>query len=1037
MQTVDIAGMQVPVNPGDPGWIPHTNLVLTPTTRRNLQKILHPLLSGYNVLLVGDAGVGKNALVYYINQLRKQPTIRYSFNEDTLPEDLVGAYRIDPRTHNFVWSDGPLAYAIRTGGTFVADEMNLSPPEVLKRFYSVFTDRYLQLLEGDSTVIRAGDGFNFVATQNPAEGFEGRKNLPREIQKYFATVYIDPYPVDELVEILSGLHPHLQRELIELAVRFNMSVEQLVTTRKLGARDLERYHFNIRNLNRLAARLNNDSHGLPELVDIYFRPFRTADDRKQLETLIREHFSEIDGTAAGVFAVPEDLESITHDSTIEIHIDSQKHCVDIGRSHLQCDPTVNDAEFQNRLIASFDDFPPVSSARPVLEAMARAVEHCENVLLECEADVEPEDYVHFFADLQGKDMAVITLSRGMHTADVLGGLKPAGSGGDAVEWVDGPLTTAVRRGDYILLKGLEAAGPELVEKLNMMLDDARALVLPPESGENTPLQLKESARIFALKYFRNQRSTPSISRAFRNRFSAIVVRPIVDAESLREIVAARLGLNEDDANRSIFEAMVSFHLFIRERSARREIGSGNIQPYQFGLTNLRRWCEHIRRSLHAGTVDDRQAMDLLVRGAGVAYLNEISDPPERERMAAALLKLMEGIEPAELARQFQVQSKKKIIKERSDFKRIWWDQKEHWRKAHTGKFKPKLEGRELKRGIEINTPETGGQMKEGPDAWYGSDTQGNKGQGEPGAGGGAWGYRTEELYREFLKKRRALWEYNMGVTLEDFKDTFEAEIQRVTIDFDRLLDPQVDITRRYMPQGSRIDARRYLAYLNGKGDGRVFDRTTVNVDEDRLKGVEIIFAVNKGRRIFNFEYSIATLVAIMSCSIILQGHELPFGVCGYSDLTNMKTAIDLSWFKKLEEDFDNAREEELFYGLARDWHGDTVPEFQLLDDMAESFSPDARTRILVIVSDFRGSRAKVTFEKDLNNEETYRLKETVERLSNRGVILLGVGVGARAISDYVFTESLQVGGENFANLPALMAGRVTELIHKHHNAAVL
>ncbi|MCB1320551.1 MAG: ATPase, partial [Leptospiraceae bacterium] len=324
-----------------------------------------------------------------------------------------------------------------------------------------------------------------------------------------------------------------------------------------------------------------------------------------------------------------------------------------------------------------------------------------------------------------------------------------------------------------------------------------------------------------------------------------------------------------------------------------------------------------------------------------------------------------------------------------------------------------------------------------PDAWYGSDTQGNKGQGEPGAGGGAWGYRTEELYREFLKKRRALWEYNMGVTLEDFKDTFEAEIQRVTIDFDRLLDPQVDITRRYMPQGSRIDARRYLAYLNGKGDGRVFDRTTVNVDEDRLKGVEIIFAVNKGRRIFNFEYSIATLVAIMSCSIILQGHELPFGVCGYSDLTNMKTAIDLSWFKKLEEDFDNAREEELFYGLARDWHGDTVPEFQLLDDMAESFSPDARTRILVIVSDFRGSRAKVTFEKDLNNEETYRLKETVERLSNRGVILLGVGVGARAISDYVFTESLQVGGENFANLPALMAGRVTELIHKHHNAAVL
>ncbi|MCR9144363.1 MAG: AAA family ATPase [bacterium] len=1104
MQTINIAGIDMPRYSEDPGWIPETRLVLTPTTTRNLQKILHPLKQGYNLLLVGDAGVGKNALIYYINQLRSHPTIRYSFNEDTLPEDLVGAYRIDPATHSFVWSDGPLAYAMRRGGTFVADEMNLSPPEVLKRFYSVFTDRSLQLLEGDSSEIAAGPGFNFVATQNPAEGFEGRKNLPREIQKYFATIYVDPYPHDELVEILSGLHPDLERDLIDGLVRANDGVERLLVDRKIASKDLERYHFNIRNLGRLASRLGATAQqdagrlAVEELSDIYMRPFRADEDQrlvfdaiqamvapKQDDAIVNAAGESAEagaGDSAGAAAAkalipwPEKFETLADHGAIgdeiEIHINSREGKIQIGRATLECEGAGDEIAFRNRVNQAFEDFPPVRASRPVLESIGRALEFSENILLECEADVEPEDYVHFFADLLGRRMVVITLSRGMHTADILGGLKPNAEAGnksgqsqnggngqsatDAVRWVDGPLTAAVRRGDLILLKGLEAAGPELVEKLNMLLDDAKALALPPESGETDPLYLKPGARIFAQKFFRLQRSTPSISRAFRNRFTALVVPPLSDDDSLKEIVASRLGVGEDDADpekiRDVVRAMVNFHTGIRERSDKREIGSGNLQPYQFGLTNLRRWCEHVRDGMQraaeaegevkaANQEDDRRLLHkYLIRGAGVAYINEISDPPERERVAKMLESLLAGLPLESLLDEFRKLSlKKKLNENRKTTKKIWWDQEEHWREANTGKFKPKMMGQDLKKGVNIDTPETGGNTKEGEDAWYGSDTQGNQGQGEPGAGGGSWGYRTEELYKEFLKKRRALWEYNIGVTLEDFKEIFEGEINRVTIDFDRLLDPQIDINRRYMSQGSRVDARRYLSYLAGRGDGRVFDKTTVTVDEDRLKGVEIIFAVNKGRRIFNFEYSIATLVAIMSCAIILENHQLPFGVAGYSDLTNMKKAIDLNWFRRLNDDTgsNSEQEAELFYGMAKEWHGDTVAEAQVLEELAGSFTPEARTRIIVMISDFRGARGKVTMEKDMHSDDTARLKQTVLDLTKRGIVLLGVGTGARTIADYVFPESVQVGGENFANLPALMAGRVTDLVHKHHNAAVM
>ncbi len=1053
-ESISIAGIKVPTYRRELPWVPETNLILTDTTRRNLQKILYPLRQGQNVLLVGDAGAGKNALIYYINQIRRHPTVRYSFNEDTLPEDLVGAYRIDPATHSFVWHDGPLAHAMRTGSTFVADEMNLAPPEVLKRFISVFTDGYLQILEGDATLIQAAPGFNFVATQNPAEGFEGRKNLPREIQKFFATVYIDSYPEAELVDILTGLYSEIPRALTQTLVRVNNRVELELLQKKIGLRDLERYHFNLRNLSRLARRvvddpLNPDSIPL-EIFDIFYKPFRTEEDLVRVRAIIKEEIEKTAGHSENpLSAIAHEVEAVFKDleaRAILVEIQSARKSAVIGRARVG-DTGQNGGspeDFALRAEVALREFPPVKTRLAVLEAIARGIEKGENVLLESDPDVEPEEYVEFFASLLGRRLTTITLSRGMHTTDILGGLKPVGgasmddAGGisSSVAWVDGPLTKAVREGDFILLKGLEAAGPELVEKLNMLTDDTRALSLPPESGTIEPIYLQEGARIFGLKYFRTQRSTPSISRAFRNRFSALVVPPVQDRESLREIVEVALNLEEAESELSgLADSMVSFHMMARDRARGREIGANNLQPYRYGLTNLERWSGHIRDSLlEEETLQGGGALEALVkRGAAIGYINEIADPEEREKIAKLLDSLLRGLPLEDILNQLQSQLKKKVVEKRNFKGRVWWDPNEHWREANTGKAKRKLEGGAVKKGVEINTPETGGRTKEGADAWYGEDTQGNKGQGEPGEGGGAWGYRTEELYQQFLKKRKILWEYNIGVTLEDFKEVFEKEIQRITINFDHLLDPRIDINRRYMSQGSRVDARRYLSYLAGRGDGRVFDKTTVDVEEDRLKGVEILFAVNKGRRIFNFEYSIATLVAIMSSAGILTNHNIPFGVVGYSDLTNNKRAIDMGWYKELLVDFDGSAEEQLFYGMARDWHGDTVAEYQIMDGLLDAFSPDARTRVVVIVSDFRGPRGKVTMEKDISAPETYHLKESVQTLMDRGVVLLGVGVGPRAIADVIFPEHLQVGGETFANLPALLAQKLTELIHRHHN----
>ncbi len=1028
MDYVRIAGLNILRYTGNPGWIPKTELILSPTTQSNLRKILPPLSYGHNLLLIGDAGVGKNALLYYINSLRSCPTIRYSFNEDTLPEDLVGAYRIDQGSKSFIWSDGPLIQAMRKGASFIADEMNLTGPEILKRFTSVFTDGYLQLLEGDSSTVKAQTGFTFIATQNPAEGFEGRKNLPREIRKYFTTIYIDPYSEEELVTILEGLYPELDQHLIHTIVRTNQKIEQLLMHHKIGANDLERYHFNLRNLKRLGERLrSHDSlDWQKDIDDIYIRPFRKPEDMKLIKHTIEENLG---------------IESIAEPRVINIYADSKTKKIHIGRASLDFLGQYNDNKninFTEAVEQAYALFPPLPQTLAALEAIARAIQQKENILLESMADVEPEDYVRFFSCLLGRRLQIINLSRGMHTADILGGLKPIVSSTESgsLTWIDGPLTAAVRAGDFILIRGLEAAGPELTEKLNMLLDDARALVLPPESGQKDPLLLHDHARIFALKFFRNQKSTPSISRAFRNRFSSIILESITDKESLLELTAHFLQVDTQvNEHREVLEAMVTFHCLIKEQTSQRKIGSANLSIYEFGLTNLRRWCSFIsqQQKENIGQQEQNQYKNLIYESAQLAYTNEISDREERQKVLNILDHLLDGLSVEKLIQALDIEeSKKKMIRQSTLKRRIWWDQEKHRREANTGKFKAKTYGRKLKKGIRINTPETGGKIKEGPDAWYGSDTQGNKGQGEPGSGGGAWGYRTEELYEEFIRKRRHLWSYDIDVSLEEFHSIFGSELQKIVLDFDHLLDPNPKIDRLYERQGSRVDIRRYLSYAEGKGDGRIFDKTTISVEDNRLKGIELVFLLNKGRRIFNFQYSIATLVSLMSVALLFKEHHVPFGVVGYSDLSNLKETANVIWYKKISQGCNLKQEKELFTGIAREWHGDTVQEGPILKKLATAFSPEARTKVLVMISDFRGFRAKASPNQELASHELKELKQTVDILGRQGVLTLGVGLGPRSLADALFVNHLSIGAENFSHLPTMMTTTLTELLHRHH-----
>lgn len=998
------------------------NLILTQTTIENLQKILFPLLDKKNILLVGDAGIGKNALVYYINKLRNQPTIRFSFNQDTLPEDLVGSFRILPS--GFVWQNGPLVESMENGFTFVADELNLAAPDILKRFISVLERKELGLLEKDGSNLKALDQFSLIATQNPSRGFEGRKPLPESISRLFTTIFLQPYSLDEQCEIISGLFTSVPAELVQQLTHYQQKLEQALWKGDIAADDLEHFHFNLRTAQRFWQRVEHfglektwNKELLRQVIHFYVSPFSNQDDKDKAASLFYELFPEQGPT------LKTELTQLNESRPALINTTA--------------DPKTYAKEFA-------DPYPVTNGRMTELSFMQQSIDAGEHLLLEGSEAARLHELTDTLAMLNNADCEVISLSKGMHTSEILGALRPILKQDQSekvqVQWLDGPLTKCIRNGQWIILENVEAAGSELIEKLNMLLDDAGALVLPPESGEVKALQLKESTRIIALKRHRKARSQNTISRAFRNRFFSMQVEAMHLPEEFYQsailcyenLLHDNELLKDSDPGAILVEKMTLYHNKVNTAAENRKIGADLTAPLKFTEENLLRWLLHSVRWLGTEVAKDISAA--LSSGLEVHYISSIPSDSDRKYARDLWARLEADLPLSTIDTEIQ-DRKKKLLKQTGNIPKVDWDQKKHFREAQ-GKAKPRLGGKNLKKGVRVDTPETGGNRKEGPDAWYGSETQGNMGMGEPAGGGGAWGFRTEELFEAFLKKYKPKWPYHMGYSVDDFYSVFGKLLQQLEMKLDAALENSLEVERKLGSYGHRVDSRKYVSYMARQGSDRIFDRTQIHHSDEKLKGLEVVFLVSKGRRQFNFESSVAAVVALQSMVEILTAQKIPIKVKGYSDFENYKKDIDITDHGDFFDDSDPAQMRDLFELLVDGWKGDTIAEADVLPHVSEMFSPEATTKLIILVSDFRGHRAKANINDELKGYDAQRLYSMVRSYGEQGYTTLAVQTGSRNLAERLFEHSIWIQDERIEEAPNLLLEKLQSMILKYHKPAI-
>ena len=1003
------------ISPEESSLVFKQDLVLTKTTEKNLELILYPIFERRNILLVGDAGIGKNALVYFINRQRNLPTIRFSFNQDTLPEDLVGSFRILP--DGFHWQDGPLIHAMKKGYTFVADEMNLASPEILKRFISVLEHNRLYLLEKDGSELKAHPRFRFIATQNPSRGFEGRKVLPESISRLFTFINLSNYPLQEESEIISGLFPSIDKNLIKQTCSLQRALEAAIWEGEIAKDDFEHYHFNIRSAQRFWQRLiilKNIKDESPEFLvnvfEFYVDTFRLENDRKKALEITAKQFN---------FA----LSQLTKEYQLYREENPQIK--------------ISDLSFHTKGEA-LDPMPLTQNRLRAMTRIKRSLENNENLLLEGEDPVRLGELIVELAELEGQKVKWIFLAKGMHTSEIIGALRPSDSTNatnSKVEWIDGPLVQALKNNEWIILDNIEAAGSELIEKLNMLLDHAGTLAMPPEAAGDSFVKKEGKARIIGIKRSRKSRNQSTISRAFRNRFTNIHISLVSDIEELSEsaLIYWDSLFTLKDEDHEFVNKLTLFHSKLQEACVEKKIGQNIAGGINFREENLLRWIGHVNHWLDKNDSDLKQVLESGIR---VHYLAALPTEADRE-YANKLWQRIANDMPLDNW-DAQLKSRKKKLKNKNHNKKMYWDPEKHRRAANTGKAKPKLSGKPLKKGLRIDTPETGGNTKEGADAWYGEDTQGNGGVGEPVGGGGAWGYKTDELFQAFLKKYKPKWDYNMGYHLQDYYEIFGKMLRELEMDLENALESNMHIHRQLASYGTRIEARRYISYLAQKGNDRIFDHSRIIHTEDKLKGLEFAFFINKGRRLFNFHYSVASVVALQSAMEVLWDKKIPLKTFGYSDFDNRKKSLDLVEYTNSGYAQPPTHEEKefIFDQMADDWEGDTVEEFTMLQNIDTCFSSDASTKIAVIVSDFRGHRGRAKIEDELNSDDNIQLSELVKEYSRQNYVFLGMQTGTRYIAEHIFDHHVWINEDNFDTAPLVLADEIKKLILRYHRPVV-
>ncbi|PIC35238.1 hypothetical protein B9Z55_014659 [Caenorhabditis nigoni] len=474
--------------------------VITKTVKGNLAEIARIVCSGrFPILLEGETSAGKTSIICHLAKVTGNKIVRINNHEHTDVQEYMGSYVADSGGR-LVFREGALVQAVRDGSWVILDELNLAPTDVIEALNRLLDDNRELFVPEINETIKAHPRFRLFATQNPAGSYAGRKRLSRALMSRFIVLRFLHLPIDELSEMVRarcGISPNAALKMIEVLneLRNRRSLSGLFSARD-GL-------MTLRDVFRWAKRLSTDE---------------TTDD--WLQILVNHGYFLLAGRCRNEkdeATVVETLEKI-----IKRNI-SKEALFSMESPYMPTDVITD------KVVLTL-------GMRRMLVLTEQAWLRNEAVLMVGETGGGKTT----LSELVGRGkLRSINCHEKTETADLLGRLRPKHDGG--FEWSDGVVISAMREGAPLLVDEISLAEDSVLERLNPLFEEDRALLLSDAGTESEVVQSQAGFQIIATMNPGGDYGKKELSKALRNRFTEVWTSSDYTTSELATIFDQRLA----------------------------------------------------------------------------------------------------------------------------------------------------------------------------------------------------------------------------------------------------------------------------------------------------------------------------------------------------------------------------------------------------------------------------------------------------------------------------------------------------------------
>ena len=196
------------------------------------------ILSGKNLLLVGEKSTGKNVLAENLAKLFHRPLWNVSLHMSIDAAALIGDDSL--RDGNVFFREGPITVASKVGGFAVLDEINMAKNEALAVLHSTLDYRRIIDMPGYD-LIKIHPATRFIATMN--EGYEGTRDLNEALLSRFVVLKMPAMAESDLKQLFEETYPNLKPAFLSDLARLVADMDK-----KAAANEIARHAVDIRGL---------------------------------------------------------------------------------------------------------------------------------------------------------------------------------------------------------------------------------------------------------------------------------------------------------------------------------------------------------------------------------------------------------------------------------------------------------------------------------------------------------------------------------------------------------------------------------------------------------------------------------------------------------------------------------------------------------------------------------------------------------------------------------------------------------------------